>query len=715
MRRFHSYGPVDASRHFAVERRALVERCVDQLVGDPDEGGQFFTLWAPRQVGKTCLERRAIDEIRARHGERFTVGALSVEAVADEAGFFRSVPEMFRVGFGVEPAAPADWSGWRRLFARGGGLFDGPLILLVDEVDLLPPAVVERLVRELRSMYLDRGAFVLHGLALIGVRAVLGVESAEGSLFNVQRSLRVPNLTRDEVVDMFGQYQAESGQAIAPEVVEQVHAVTRGQPGLVGWFGELLTERYNHDPEAPIGLAQWEDVYGAAVQVEPNNTVLDLIGKARGPHRERVRAILVGPDVPFAFDDAACNFLYLNGIIDHEKTTGADGRPLRVCRFSSPFVPERIHNALASDPPPARDDGTAPPVVKAKAKAPRPGRLPLSRGRRRALALAFGILVSLLGIGLLELTCGALNGRAPKIVREKGITHDTWKIDPVLGYKPAPGIDVRSVLRRNGAVLYDVGYTIDDRSRRVTPFADGPERVRPVLFFGDSFTFGEGVEGDETVPADVARLVSWARPYNYGFSGYGPQEMLAKLQAGVADEIEGAAPIAVYTYLDFHIQRAIGSVKMGSRLAYYALEGDGKLVRHGDFTTGRPVTAALYGLLGKSEAFKYFKADFPPIADRHIVTTFRIIEESRNAFMKAFPEGRFYVLVYPGWPKPYRLRRMTGLLAKAGIEVLDLHELPARTAPGAWFEGDGHPTARTDAAVAEKLAAFLEERCGPGR
>lgn len=44
MRRLHSYGPVDAEEHFCVERRALVEQCVEGLVGNPDEGGRFFTI-----------------------------------------------------------------------------------------------------------------------------------------------------------------------------------------------------------------------------------------------------------------------------------------------------------------------------------------------------------------------------------------------------------------------------------------------------------------------------------------------------------------------------------------------------------------------------------------------------------------------------------------------------------------------------------------------
>jgi hypothetical protein len=54
------------------------------------------------------------------------------------------------------------------------------------------------------------------------------------------------------VTDLFDQYQAESGQPIDREVVQQVFDVTAGQPGLVGWFGELLTEKYNPGADKPI-------------------------------------------------------------------------------------------------------------------------------------------------------------------------------------------------------------------------------------------------------------------------------------------------------------------------------------------------------------------------------------------------------------------------------------------------------------------------------
>src|SRR6185503_3335249 len=100
MRKFSSYGPVDPTEHFAVERRELVEQCVAQLVGNPDKEGHFFTIWAPRQAGKTWIMRRAIEEIRARYGERFAVGYLLMQgSLGDtdtEEVFFRAVPTLFR-------------------------------------------------------------------------------------------------------------------------------------------------------------------------------------------------------------------------------------------------------------------------------------------------------------------------------------------------------------------------------------------------------------------------------------------------------------------------------------------------------------------------------------------------------------------------------------------------------------------------------------------
>ncbi len=172
------------------------------------------------------------------------------------------------------------WKAFYELFSREGGLWNRPLILLVDEVDTIPSALIDLMVAQFRELYLHRETNWLHSLVLIGVRAVLGtvlgMESQRGSPFNIQKLLHVPNFTYDEVKDLYQQYQTESGQPIEPAVVETVYEVTRGQPGLVSWFGELLTETYNPEPDKTIDKAAWENVYLHACHTEFNYPILLL-------------------------------------------------------------------------------------------------------------------------------------------------------------------------------------------------------------------------------------------------------------------------------------------------------------------------------------------------------------------------------------------------------------------------------------------------------
>lgn len=360
MRHFSSYGPVEAKAHFAVPRVELVEQCVSLLVGQPNElGGHYFTIWGPRQTGKTWIMRQAMATIRERYGDKYLVGVITLQGVieGDEAkrplgSYLEQVPDLIREGFDLEiDQAPTTYAEWRRLFAKDAGIFDRPVILLLDEFDSLPPKLIDRLVASFRKMYLARDRYWLHGLALVGVRAVLGVDSPRGSPFNVQRSQQIPKLTRDEVIELFRQYQAESRQVVEPSVVNAVYESTRGQPGLVSWFGELLTEKFNPGLGKPIDIDHWHRIHERALVAEFNNTMLNLIKKARGEFRPWVMRLFTDPNVPFTMDKDWCNYLFTNGIIDEAIVESSEkiGGKTYVCRFSCPFVQLRLYAALTDD------------------------------------------------------------------------------------------------------------------------------------------------------------------------------------------------------------------------------------------------------------------------------------------------------------------------------------------------------------------------------
>ncbi|MEE4356317.1 MAG: hypothetical protein V2I97_07590, partial [Desulfococcaceae bacterium] len=161
-----------------------------------------------------------------------------------------------------------------------------------------------------------------------------------------QRSLHIPNLTFEEVEEMFRWYERESGQKVEQEVIERLFYETRGQPGLTGWFGELLTETYNEKPDAPIDMKYFEFVYMMGIQALPNVNILNIISKARQePYRELVLQLFrTNKKIPFKCDRPGLNYLYMNGVISQEQS----GNGLFV-RFSSPFVQKRLFNYFADE------------------------------------------------------------------------------------------------------------------------------------------------------------------------------------------------------------------------------------------------------------------------------------------------------------------------------------------------------------------------------
>ena len=295
---------------------------------------------------------------------------------------------------------------------------------------------------------------------------------------------------------------------------------------------------------------------------------------------------------------------------------------------------------------------------------------------------------------------------APPPVRHEGTyTQDFFRPDVLLGSRPRAGAVVSSTKKQGHEVIYDVVYTIDSYQRRAIPVDDTAERDRFALFFGGSFVFGEGVNDDQTLPYHLGRLAPTYRPYNYGFSGYGPQQMLAVLQSDQLDnEVAESDGLAIYTFIDAHVERAIGSMYVynawGDQMPYYALDWRGNLVRRGNFTTGRPMLSAIYGWLGHSEIAKYFNVNIPgELQDRHYAHAVRIIAEARDTFQARYGGNQFYVVIYPDEGDYFE--DMEAHFKAAGLKVLNYDErMQIEKDPELSLTGDGHPTGKAHEIVA---------------
>jgi hypothetical protein len=302
--------------------------------------------------------------------------------------------------------------------------------------------------------------------------------------------------------------------------------------------------------------------------------------------------------------------------------------------------------------------------------------------------------------------------------------HDYWceikyprgyfQRDDLLGTVPAPDFVASSIRRTCGKkVLYEVTYSIGLSGLRVGPPRQGEVSAGAVLFFGGSFTFGEGVNDDETLPYRVNELLDGKyRTYNFGFPGYGPHQMLALLEAEREVPIVNEPPrYVIFQALRDHIRRVRGLVPYGTAGPRYVYDEKAGLVRAGrlgDVATWQErVLARLATQMNKSAILRMVLARRQ--ADTRRADTksdaklcARIIAKSRDLIEGRYPGSEFHVIY---WDNTYldrnqherdqsrtlvsEMRRMdipvhlvSGILpdwnneAQYGLDPLDVHPNP---------------------------------------
>lgn len=281
-----------------------------------------------------------------------------------------------------------------------------------------------------------------------------------------------------------------------------------------------------------------------------------------------------------------------------------------------------------------------------------------------------------------------------------------------MGWEPVPGLRVRSKKVRGGEVLYDVVYAFDEAGRRVVPAGPSFRAAKFLLFFGGSNTFGEGLEAEESLPYQTARHLPGVRAYNYGYRGYGPQHLLAKLEStDLRAEVAEPEGLAVYVLPGFHLHRLLGTsrtMRWVDQLPYYRREG-GRLVRDGFFKTARPVYSWAMSRIGGSRVLRRLGIAWPmrfTDSDRRLACT--LFAQARDELAAQFASVDLVVALHPAGAD-HRI----GCFESVGIRTVDLRGAYGG-APGAEFSipGDGHVNARGNRLLGAELARAVEGLLG---
>ena len=314
-------------------------------------------------------------------------------------------------------------------------------------------------------------------------------------------------------------------------------------------------------------------------------------------------------------------------------------------------------------------------------------------------------LMLVLTVLFLEWICGVMlksqTHNAPKI---EGPTH-SMMFDKDLGYKPKPDTSHTGIRTKDGKIIYSINYSTDANSLRITPLDTTKPRTKYAQFYGCSMTFGEGVQNNETMPYFFGEYDSTYRPYNFAYSGYGPHQMLARLETENAKKIvRENTGIGFYIYINDHVNRVLGTMTNygynGGQAPYYH-KVDGQLKHEGLFTEGRKIRSWIFEQLLKSNILKLFKIGYPfKITEQDYELTAEVMAEASRNYKKQFGNDNFYVIIYP---TTVNSSLIINLLKQKGVKVLDYSKLFNPLEKGYAIPDDEHPTALANEILIKQL------------
>jgi len=338
LREFNTSGPCDPKLHYTVPRTEVVARGIEQI-----EKGRFFTIFAPRQAGKTTCFQMMLAELAEREGYVGTWISTEDLRSAPPEIFWRKLSlrlgrefEIVRPGF--EP--PEITSGWdleeyavelkRQTSLRW--------VLIIDEFEGVPPDLIGDLMHHFRQLYHKRATHALQSLIVVGVRNITEANLDHASPFNIAEEVEIPYFTRAEVEGLVGQYVEEAGQEFDRDVVRQVYSNTAGQPGLACAVCRDLVERFATDRSKPVTMDAFWPMLQYYLSEKIDKNISNIINKARQEPALMLK-VLFNSEVPFRIDDPATSFLYVNGVIANEGGIIDVPVPLYKKRLISAFSP----------------------------------------------------------------------------------------------------------------------------------------------------------------------------------------------------------------------------------------------------------------------------------------------------------------------------------------------------------------------------------------
>ena len=242
--------------------------------------------------------------------------------------------------------------------------------------------------------------------------------------------------------------------------------------------------------------------------------------------------------------------------------------------------------------------------------------------------------------------------------------------DDALGWAPAKGMQAKAMEFASAGLFHhpvgkitDKMYTIDSNGLRVAPPYRNDDLAGTVLFFGCSYTFGAGLNDDETLPYQVGiQSDGRFRTVNFAFVAYGSTQMLAAIETGMVGRAVDTTPrYAYYVAIPHHVWRAAGRVGWIHHQPRYVMDAKGTPHQAGYFEGRKSLARELgfawpfegplnwvEGKLNKAAIWRRFLVLDSRITDDDILLYLAMVRRSQELITTRYPGIQFRIILWPG-------------------------------------------------------------------
>ncbi|MDM8528719.1 AAA-like domain-containing protein [Anaerolineales bacterium HSG24] len=312
MREFNTTGPCNPALHYTVMREALMEVGKEKV-----NKSKFFTIFAPRQSGKTTYFQLLLERLRDEGYTAIWISFENLKKLTKERFYKaltirlgRALAEQHNIKTDIAITDALDLS---EFFAN---IKTTPIILIIDEFEGIPDDVLSEVMHTFRQIYHQKGSYRLHSLILVGVSTIAELVVGPASPFNIADELEIEYFTRDEVDDLIGQYVTETGHCFDETVIKTIYENTHGQPGLVCALCNHLVTKVVPDKNQPVTMGDFYPTLQFFLTKHITNNIINIVQKARQKRVFMLKLLFQPQPIPFSMYEPDIAWLHANGVVD---------------------------------------------------------------------------------------------------------------------------------------------------------------------------------------------------------------------------------------------------------------------------------------------------------------------------------------------------------------------------------------------------------------